>query len=58
MNENDEIVVYIEKMSNLGTGIAKVDGQLVIVENACHEYEVKEKNTKVNKNNATSKTVE
>ena len=31
MNENDELVVSIEKMSNLGTGIAKVDGQVVFV---------------------------
>ena len=58
MNENDEIVVYIEKMSNLGTGIAKVDGQVVFVENACPEDEVKVKITKVNKNYATAKTVE
>ena len=46
MNENDEIVVYIEKMSNLGTGIAKVDGQVVFVENACPEDEVKVKSLK------------
>ncbi|MFI3300716.1 MAG: 23S rRNA (uracil(1939)-C(5))-methyltransferase RlmD [Candidatus Gastranaerophilales bacterium] len=58
MNENDEIILNIEKMSNLGYGIAKVDGQVVFVENACPGDEVKAKITKVNKNFANAKTVE
>lgn len=58
MKQNDELVVNIEKFSNLGTGIAKVDGQVVFVENACPDDVVKIKITKVNKNYATAKTVE
>ena len=58
MKQNDELVVNIEKFSNLGTGIAKVDGQVVFVENACTDDVVKIKITKVNKNYATAKTVE
>lgn len=58
MKQNDELVVDIEKFSNLGTGIAKVDGQVVFVENACPDDVVKIKITKVNKNYATAKTVE
>ncbi len=58
MHENDILNVKIEKFSNLGTGIAKVDGQVVFVENSCPEDEVKIKITKVNKNYATAKTLE
>lgn len=58
MNENKELIVKIEKFSNLGTGIAKVDGQVIFVENACPDDEVKIKITKVNKNYATAKTIE
>ena len=50
MKQNDEFTVKIEKLSNLGTGIAKIDGQVVFVENVCPEDEVKIKITKVNKN--------
>lgn len=58
MHKNDELIVKIEKFSNLGTGIAKVDGQVVFVENACPEDKVKIKLTKVNKNYATAKVLE
>lgn len=58
MLENDELTVIIEKFSNLGTGIAKFDGQIIFVENACPQDEVKIKITKVNKNYATAKTIE
>ena len=58
MKQNDELIVRIEKFSNLGTGIAKVDGQVVFVENACPQDEVKVKITKVNKNYASAKVVE
>lgn len=58
MKLNDELTVKIEKFSNLGTGIAKVDGQVVFVENACVEDEVKIKITKVNKNYASAKVTE
>ena len=58
MKQNDEYIVKIEKLSNLGTGIAKVDGQVVFVENVCPEDEVKIKITKANKNFATAIPVE
>lgn len=58
MNINDEFVVTIEKLSNLGTGIARIDGQVVFVENACPKDELKIKITKVNKNFSNAKVVE
>ena len=58
MKQNDELIVNIEKFSNLGTGIARVDGQVVFVENACPEDVVKVKILKVNKNYATAKVVD
>ena len=50
MKINDEYTVKIDRFSNLGTGIAQIDGQVVFVENACPEDEVKIKITKVTKN--------
>ena len=41
MKQNDEYTVKIEKLSNLGTGIAKIDGQVIFVENVCPQDEVK-----------------
>ena len=58
MKINDELIVKIEKLSNLGTGIARVDGQVVFIENACPEDEVKIKITKVNKNFANAEIME
>lgn len=58
MKTSDELVVKIEKLSNLGYGIAKVDGFVVFVENACPEDELKIKITKVNKNYAHAKILE
>lgn len=58
MNINDELVVRIEKLSNLGTGIARVDGFVIFVENACPEDELKVKVTKVSKNYANAKILE
>lgn len=58
MQENKELTVKIEKFSNLGTGITKVDGQVVFVENTCPGDEVKIKLIKVNKNYATAKVME
>lgn len=58
MQQNEEFTVKIEKFSNLGTGIAKIDGQVVFIENACPDDEVKIKITKVNKNYATAKVIE
>lgn len=58
MNINDELVVRIEKLSNLGTGIARVDGFVIFVENASPEDELKVKVTKVSKNYANAKILE
>jgi len=58
MNINDELTVSIEKLSNLGTGIARVDGFVVFVENACPQDELLVKITKVSKNYANAKIME
>lgn len=58
MNVNDEYTVRIEKLSNLGAGIARVDNQVIFVENVCPEDEVKVKITKLNKNFANAKVIE
>lgn len=58
MNINDELTVTIEKLSNLGTGIARVDGFVIFVENACPQDELKVIITKINKNYANAKIIE
>lgn len=45
-----ELTVEIEKLSNLGYGIARVDGYVIFVENACPGDRVKIKLIKKNKN--------
>jgi len=54
----DEIVVDIEKLSNLGFGIAKNEGLVIFVQNACPKDKVKIKITKLNKNWANAEIVE
>lgn len=54
----DEIIVEVEKLSNLGFGIAKVDGFVVFVENACPGDKLKIKITKLSKNYANGQIVE
>lgn len=49
-----ELTVEIEKLSNLGFGIARVDGYVIFVENACPEDKVKIRLTKKNKNYANA----
>lgn len=58
MKVNDEICVYIEKLSNLGFGIAKHEGLVVFVENSCPGDKLKVKLTKVTKNYANAQIVE
>lgn len=58
MHENDIITLNIEKFSNLGYGIAKVDGYVIFVEGACPGDIVSAKITKANKNFANAKTIE
>ena len=50
--------VKIEKLSNLGFGIAKVDGYVIFVEGACPEDTVKIKVGKKNKTYANAKIME
>lgn len=58
MNINDELTVKIEKLSNLGLGIAKVDGFVIFVENACPGDEAKIVITNVSKTYANAKVLE
>lgn len=58
MKVTDEIVVEVEKLSNLGFGIAKHDGLVIFVENACPEDKLKVKITKLTKNYANAEIVE
>ncbi len=58
MKVNDEFIVKIEKITNLGAGIAKIDGFVVFIENTCPEDKVKIKITKVNKNFANAQVIE
>ena len=52
MNIGDEFETVTEKFSNLGFGIAKIDGQVVFVENSCPDDRVKIQIKKINKNYA------
>lgn len=54
----EELVVDIIKISNLGYGIAKVDGYIIFVENTCPGDKVKIKIGKKNKNFAFAKIIE
>ena len=58
MNINDELTVNIEKLSNLGFGIAKVDGFVVFVENACPGDVLKITITNLSKSYANAKVKE
>lgn len=58
MKIKHEIIVKIEKLSNLGFGIAKHEGLVIFVENACPEDELKVKITKLTKNYANATIVE
>lgn len=54
----EELVVDIEKLSNLGYGIAKPDGYVIFVEGACPGDRVRIKVGKKNKNFANAKVIE
>lgn len=58
MKVTDEIVVDIEKMSNLGFGIAKHNGLVIFIENSCPGDKARIKITKLNKNWANGQIVE
>ena len=54
----ETLVVEIEKLSNLGFGIAKIDGYVIFVEGACPGDKAKIKIGKKNKNFANAKILE
>lgn len=54
----DEIVVEVEKLSNLGFGIAKHEGLVIFIENACPGDKLKIKITKLTKSYANAQVVE
>lgn len=58
MNINDELVLNIEKLSNLGFGIAKIDGFVVFVQGVCPGDVIRAKITKLNKNYAYAEIIE
>ena len=58
MNTGDELTVKIDGFSNLGFGIAKVNGFVIFIENSCPGDEVKIKLTKVTKNYANGDIIE
>ncbi len=58
MRVGEQYKVKIEKLSNLGLGIAKIDGMVIFVENACPQDELLIKISKVNKNFANANILE
>lgn len=58
MKINEEYIVKIEKITNLGLGLAKIDGFVVFVPNTCPDDQIKIKITKVNKNFANGEILE
>lgn len=58
MQINEEINVTVEKISNLGFGIAHHNGMVIFIENACPEDELKVKIIKVSKNYVTAEILE
>lgn len=58
MFKESVLTVKIEKLSNLGLGIAKVDGYVIFVPNTCPEDIVKIKIIKKNKNYANAELLE
>ena len=55
MKPSETYIVTIEKLSNLGFGIAKINNMVIFVENACPDDELEIEITKVNKNRANAK---
>ncbi|MBD5402978.1 23S rRNA (uracil(1939)-C(5))-methyltransferase RlmD [bacterium] len=58
MKINDEFIVEIEKVTNLGAGLAKIDGFVVFVKNSCTKDKLRIKITKINKNFAYGEILE
>ena len=58
MKTNEEYIVNIEKLTNAGAGIARIEGFVVFVNNACPNDKLKIKITKVTKNFANGEIIE
>ena len=58
MKLGDEYTLTIEKMTNLGLGLARTNNFVIFVKNACPKDKVKIKITKVNKSYANAEIVE
>ncbi len=58
MNINEEYILKIEKITNLGLGLSRIDGFVVFLKDACPDDVLKVKIVKVNKNFANGKIVE
>lgn len=58
MKVNEEFITEIEKLTNLGLGLAKVNNFVVFVPNTCPKDKVKIKITKINKSYATGEVIE
>lgn len=58
MKVNEEYITEVEKITNLGTGICKVNNFVVFVENTCPQDKLKIKITKVNKSYANGEIIE
>ena len=58
MKLNDEYTVQIDKITNLGCGLAKIDDFVIFVNDSCTGDRVKIKITKVNKNYSNAKIID
>ena len=58
MNVNEEYITEIEKLSNSGEGICRINGCVVFVKNACPQDKLKIKITHVSKNYSTAEITE
>lgn len=58
MQKDDILTLTVDKISNLGTGIAKFDGEVIFVSGSCPVEVVNAKINRVSKNYAEAETVE
>ena len=58
MKINEEYIVEIEKITNEGAGIARIEGFVVFIQNTCPKDKLKIKITKVTKNFANGEILE
>lgn len=54
MNCGDKYEVYVEKLTNTGLGLARIDGFVVFIENACPQDRLKIRITKLTKSYANA----